>query len=75
MGIYDRALFQGIKHAAPMYRNYIDILAGHQGKLKSMLGWGATIEGGLLATDALYPTKTYEPLDQATVPMKKLLLV
>ena len=49
MGIYDRALFQGAKHAAPMYRNYIDILAGHQGKLKSMLGWGATIEGGLYA--------------------------
>ena len=68
MGIYDRALFQGAKHAAPMYRNYIDILAGHQGKLKSMLGWGATIEGGLYAADSLYPTKTYEPLDQATVP-------
>ena len=68
MGIYDRALFQGAKHAAPMYRNYIDILAGHQGKLKSMLGWGATIEGGLYAADSLYPTKTYEPLDKATVP-------
>ena len=54
MGIWDRALFTGAKHAAPMYRNYIDILAGHQGKLKSMLGWGATIEGGLYAADSLY---------------------
>ena len=67
MGIYDRALFQGAKHAAPMYRNYIDILAGHQGKLKSMLGWGATIEGGLYAADSLYPNKTYEPLDKSTI--------
>jgi len=64
MGIYDRALFTGMKHAAPIYRNYIDILAGKHGKLKSMLGWGATIEGGLLAADKLYPTKTIEPISK-----------
>ena len=62
VGIWDRALFTGAKHAAPIYRNYIDILAGNQGKLKSMLGWGATIEGGILGQEALYPSKTYEPI-------------
>jgi len=62
MGIYDRALFTGMKYATPIYRNYIDILAGKHGKLKSMLGWGATIEGGLLAADKLYPTRTVEPI-------------
>ena len=66
MGIYDRALFTGMKHAAPIYRNYIDILAGKHGKLKSMLGWGATIEGGLLASDKLYPTRTVDPISTDT---------
>ena len=62
VGIWDRALFTGAKHAAPVFRNYVDILAGNQGKLKSMLGWGATIEGGILGQEALYPSKTYEPI-------------
>ena len=66
MGIYDRALFTGMKYATPIYRSYIDILAGKHGKLKSMLGWGATIEGGLLAADKLYPTKTIEPITTDT---------
>ena len=62
VGIWDRALFTGAKHAAPVFRNYVDILAGNQGKLKSMLGWGAGTEATYLATKDIFPSRTYEPL-------------
>ena len=66
VGIWDRALFTGAKHASPIFRNYVDILAGHQGKFKSMLGWGAGTEATYLATKDIFPSRTYEisPVDQ-----------